>query len=213
MVESHRRIPAAKDAINSNGAHRHVEAALGAPPGQVSGSTSSKQTQPMTLTSDDNNNNSAAWFLSQALDNQATIAETYHDNPPMSANDVPYDHNMEAKVNQILASTAHHLSAGSGQIGIFPHRFVSRGRDRKSPGFNMLSLSEHVWGIFMIMKQCHLCNDIKPYLYKHIHDIIEDTCSFDWATAVRPWSEEVFSQVAENRLKWSDKAAIQMLRM
>lgn len=77
----------------------------------------------------------------------------------------------------------------------------------------MLSVSEHVWGIFMIMKQCQAASDIKPYLYKHIHDIIEDTCSFDWAAAVRPWSEEVFSQVAENRLKWSDKAAIQMLRM
>lgn len=131
----------------------------------------------------------------------------------MSANAISYDHNMEAKVNQILASTAHHLASGPGKAGLFPHRFVSRGRDRKRPGFNMLSLSEHVWGIFMIMKDCKPPCNIKPFLYKHIHDIIEDTCSFDWATAVRPWSEEVFSQVAENRIRWSDKAAIQMLRM
>lgn len=65
----------------------------------------------------------------------------------------------------------------------------------------------------MIMKDCKPPSNIKPYLYKHIHDKIEGTCSFDWATAIRPWSEEVFSQVAENRIKWSDKATIQMLRM
>lgn len=42
---------------------------------------------------------------------------------------------------------------------------------------------------------------------------MEDTCSFDWATAVRPWSEEVFSQVAQGRLSWASTPAIQMLRM
>lgn len=68
-------------------------------------------------------------------------------------------------------------------------------------------------GYFHDNEDCKPPSTIKPYLYKHIHDIIEDTCSFDWATAVRLWSEEVFSQVAENRIKWSDKAAIQMLRM
>lgn len=31
--------------------------------------------------------------------------------------------------------------------------------------------------------------------------------------AVRPWSEEVFSQVDEGRLRWSDSSTIQMLRM
>lgn len=77
----------------------------------------------------------------------------------------------------------------------------------------MLSLPEHIWGIFMIMKDCKPPSNIKPFLYKQIHDIIEDACSFDWVTAVRPWSEEVFSQVAENRIQWSDKAAIQMLCM
>lgn len=197
------------DAINRNVTHRHVEAALGAPPIQVSGP---RKQDEVTFTPNDNTP-SAAWLLSQAIENQPGTVDGYTDNLPTSANLPTYDHNMEAKVNHILASTAHHLATGPGKIGLFPHRFVSRGRDRKRPGFNMLSLSEHIWGIFMIMKDCKPPNNIKPYLYKHIHDIIEDTCSFDWATAVRPWSEEVFSQVAENRIKWSDKADIQMLRM
>lgn len=116
------------------------------------------------LTSLQNNNNSAAWVLSQALDNPSPMPEVFNEVQPLSAVDVPYDHNMEAKVNQILASTAHHLAAGLGKLGLFPHRFVSRGRERKRPGFNMLSLPEHIWGIFMIMKQCQPQNDIKLYL-------------------------------------------------
>lgn len=116
-------------------------------------------------------------------------------------------------MNQILGTTAHHLAAAPGKKGLFPYRYVSRGPDRKRPAFNMLSLSEHVWGIFMIMREKKISPDTKVSLYKHVQNIIEDTCSFDWATAVWPWSEEIFSQVDEGRLRWSDSADIQMLRM
>lgn len=65
----------------------------------------------------------------------------------------------------------------------------------------------------MIIQEKKVPNDIKPCLYKHIQNIIEDTCTFDWPTAVRPWSEEIFSQVDEGRLSWHDTPTIQMLRM
>lgn len=65
----------------------------------------------------------------------------------------------------------------------------------------------------MIMRDKKLSDDLKPLLYKHIQDIVEDTCAFDWPTAVWPWSEEVFSQVDEGRLSWTDTLNIQMLRM
>lgn len=52
----------------------------------------------------------------------------------------------------------------------------------------------------------------KPALLHHIQEVAED---YDWATAVRPWSEEIFSLVAENRLPegWLDVGKIQLLRM
>lgn len=108
---------------------------------------------------------------------------------------------------------AHQLAAVPGKLSLFPNKYVSRGPDRTQPAFNTLSLSEHIWGIFMIIREKRVPADIKPKLYKHIQDIIEDLCSFDWATAIRPWSEEIFSQVDQGRIQWSDTATIQMLRM
>lgn len=112
-IDLHPRTTAAMNATSNNGICPNVEAALEAPPFQVSGTTSqvsgsTKQPDDSTLTPNENNNNSAAWILSQALDNNSAIGEAYQDILPISANDVPYDHNMEVKVNQILASTAHH---------------------------------------------------------------------------------------------------------
>lgn len=179
-----------------------------------------------TLTSGNNNEPSPAWLISQALGSQSTAPMACNIPPvsrqtiatappclPTSATPFNYDQEMEAKVNHILSSTAHTLAAGPGKTGFFPHRYVSRGPDRKRPTFNMLSLSEHVWGIFMLIKEKKVPAQMKPSLYKHIQDIIEDTCMYDWATAVRPWSEEVFSQVDEGRLEWADSSSIQMLRM
>lgn len=170
------------------------------------------------LTSNVNNDNdvSPAWIISQAFQPNHAPANGPNNLSsafPISAGECNYDEEMEAKVNHILASTAHHLAAAPGKNSLFPHRFVSRGPDRRKPAFNTLTLSEHVWGIFMIMRENKVPASIKPLLYKHIQNIIEDSCSFDWATAVRPWSEEVFSQVDEGRLQWDDNASIQMPRM
>lgn len=43
-------------------------------------------------------------------------------------------------------------------------------------------------------------DEIKPELYNHVEDILEDACTYDWPKAVRKWSEQVFNMIAHNRL-------------
>lgn len=52
-------------------------------------------------------------------------------------------------------------------------------------------------------------------LNAHVDEILDDCRSYEWESAVRPWSEEVFSLIAEGRLPrgWDDVHRIQMLRM
>lgn len=56
--------------------------------------------------------------------------------------------------------------------------------------------------------------DIKPALLDHIEQICDDCREYDWPSAVRRWSEEVFSLIAEKRLErgWHATNTIQMLR-
>lgn len=154
-----------------------------------------------------------SWIIGQAI----AAPQSQHLPPPplpTSANELNHDDDIQARVSHILASTADHLSANSnsGKMA-FPHKFVQRGPDRRHPAFNTLSLSEHCFGIFMMIRDHRISSSVKPLLYNHIQEIMEDACSFDWPTAVRPWSEEVFSQVAQGRLSWASTPAIQMLRM
>lgn len=196
---------------NSQSLPQHQPASRRTPP-QLD-LTSRIGNEATALTHNNNSEASPAWIISQALASKQGPNLSVPPPQPTSATGFQYDEEMEAKVNHILTSTAHQLAAGAGKNGIFPHKHVSRGPDRKRPTFNMLSLSEHVWGIFMIIKEKKIPNDIKPCLYNHIQNIMEDTCVFDWPTAVRPWSEEIFSQVDEGRLSWHDVPTIQMLRM
>lgn len=80
---------------------------------------------------------------------------------------------------------------------------------------NSLSISDHCWAIFRIIKDDSVPSEIKPYLVTHIDQVLEDTRNYSWAGAVRPWSNEVFSQVAEGRLSngWASTHEIQLLRI
>lgn len=57
--------------------------------------------------------------------------------------------------------------------------------------------------------------NIKPYLYSHMEELVEDAADFDWQTAVRPWSEQIFTLIVEGRIHdgWANHQKIQMLRM
>lgn len=117
-------------------------------------------------------------------------------------------------VRNILASTAHQLTSGNAKPGIYPHKLVFRGPEKKRIPLNNVSLAEHLWGILCIVKDPKVDPRIKPCLLAHLEDVIEDACDFQWP-AVRRWSEETFSLIAENRIPngWYAVNRIQLLRV
>lgn len=80
---------------------------------------------------------------------------------------------------------------------------------------NSLSVSDHCWAIFRMVRDESVPAQIKPHLVTHIEQVLEDSRSYNWASAVRPWSNEVFSRVAEGRLSdgWASYNEIQLLRI
>lgn len=121
---------------------------------------------------------------------------------------------VERRVQDILASTASTLSRGNVKPGAYPFKYVLRGHERLKVSINSVSLSEHLWGLVCMIRDPKIDPSIRPYLYSHLLEVIEDTCDFDWE-CVRRWSEEVFTLIAENRLLggWSSVSRIQMLRV
>lgn len=166
---------------------------------------------PVSASAQDVNKPETSWIITQALADPQGQHRLLPPPLPTSAHQLEHDDDLEARVSHILSSTAHHLSTNTGKMALFPHKFIQRGPERKQPAFNTLSLSEHVFGVFMMIRDDRIPPPVKPRLYNHIQEIMEDTCH--WATAVRLWSEEVFSQVAQGRLSWASTPAIQMLRM
>lgn len=134
---------------------------------------------------------------------------------PMSARVFYNDDNLDAHVQNIIASSASTIAHGNVKMGFFPSKYVLRGHEKKRATINSLTISEHCWGIFRMIHDEEVQADIKPNLLIHIEQILEDTQEYDWQTAVRPWSIKVFSRIAEGRIfgGWSAKTEIQNLRM
>lgn len=134
---------------------------------------------------------------------------------PLASTDMIYNDEIDARVHQILASSASNLSKGTSLQGFFPFKYIKRGRDKICASINSVTALEHLWGIFAMFKDPSVPASIKPALLTHVDEILDDCRSYDWEAAVRPWSEEVFSLIAEGRLPrgWDDVHGIQMLRM
>lgn len=128
---------------------------------------------------------------------------------------MPADPQLEAQVQNVLLNTASHLAKGNVPSGFYPHKYVRRGPEKKHMGLNTLTTVEYIGGIFKMIKDPAVPANIKPYLYSHMEELVEDAADYDWQTAVRPWSEEIFTLIAEGRLAegWADHSKIQMLRM
>lgn len=121
---------------------------------------------------------------------------------------------VQAQVNSILLNTATPMSKGN-KVKNFPFEYVLRGEEKRHTSMNSLTLPEHIWGIFALIKDPNTSNNIKPHLLHHIDEIVEDCREYDWPSAVRRWSEECFSLVAEGRLPngWLSTGRIQLLRV
>lgn len=132
---------------------------------------------------------------------------------PMSTRDLPYDPEVGEQVKHILETTATHLSTENSKPGFFPHKYIFRGPDKHRATINSLSLQEHLWAIFRMLRDDRVPAADKPFLHSHIEEILEDTRDYEWDSAVRKWSDEIFSLVSEGRLKWDQVSKIQLLRM
>lgn len=134
---------------------------------------------------------------------------------PLSTAQMPNDPSLEAQVHQVLLNTASNIAKGNQNNGFYPHKYVDRGPEKKKLGLNSLTVLEYLHGILRMIKDSIVPSNIKPYIYAHLEEVIEDAREYDWATAVRPWSEEIFTLIAEGRLPegWANQNKIQMLRM
>lgn len=151
----------------------------------------------------------AAWLLNSA--------EMIPPPPPKptSIAELPASTSLQAQVNSIIENTPSLLSKPTSKVKNFPYEYVKRGKDKRLTAMNTLSLAEHIWGIFAMIHDHATQDKYKPALLRHIEEVVEDCRDYDWASAVRPWSEEIFSLVMENRLPngWLDVGHIQLLRM
>lgn len=152
------------------------------------------------------NNNIATWLTDEIQQHQPA------QHLPLSNRDFRDHDALDNQVQQILASTAHHLSKGNRNDKNFPCKYIIKGPERKPANLNTVTLQEHLWGISRMIRDPVVQTDIKPLLYVHLEEILEDSRDYDWQSAVRAWSEECFSQVEEKRLSWYDSAKIQSLR-
>lgn len=53
------------------------------------------------------------------------------------------------------------------------------GTELKKPSFNSLNLQEYAWAIICMTKDNSVPDDIKPKLYNHVEEILEDACTYD----------------------------------
>lgn len=188
---------------------------VGCPDGQGQGR---KQTPILGATSAQHANNnggaqgSTSWIIKQAT---ARGPGLFPQNLPTSITENRDDDGLDETVQKILADTAHQLARGSKKQDLFPHNYVFRGPELRKPSFNSLSLQEYAWAIIRMTKDVTVPDEIKPELYNHVEDILEDACTYDWPKAVRKWSEQVFNMIAHNRLPlgWKDTSRIQMMRL
>lgn len=153
------------------------------------------------------NNNIPGWIT----DEIQYIQPSAH-SLPLSNRDIRGNDTLDNQVQQILATTAHQLTKGTRVDKSFPCKYIIKGPERKPANVNTVSLQEHLWGISRMIRDPVVPQDIKPLLYVHLEEILEDSREYDWPSAVRAWSEECFSQVEEKRLSWHDSGKIQLLR-
>lgn len=152
------------------------------------------------------NKNWSTWLLDNVNMNPP---RTMQSSLPLSVKEVVTDDQLESKVHNILTNTATRIAKGNAKTGQFPFQYVQRGPEKRHATMNTVTLPEHIWGIVCMIKDPQVQQSFKPALLDHIEQVCEDCRDYDWPSAVRRWSEEVFSLVVQNRLDkgWLAKQA------
>lgn len=152
------------------------------------------------------------WLLERSVGLQPSFSSN---TLPLSVKDFMNDNVLDQRFKSILANATTNVSRGNVRHGLFPFKYVFRGDDLKCAPMNSLTISDHCWAIFRMIKDDSAQADIKPYLVTHIDQILEDTGDYSWPGAIRLWSNEVFSRVAEGRFSngWASTNEIQLLRI
>lgn len=160
----------------------------------------------------DKNKEMNQWLVNNVLPSKTVPSNT---RLPISARDMIGNDGLEQAANTILASAATNISRGNARQGLFPFKYIFRGDDIKCAPMNSLSVSDHCWAIMRMIRDESVPAEIKPHLITHVEQVLEDARSYNWATAVRQWSNEIFSRVAEGRLSdgWESYNEIQLLRI
>lgn len=171
-----------------------------------------QHSQQPDVISQEVNKNWGSWLVDNVNMNPPSGA---HPALPLSAKEIVMDDQLESKVHDILNNTATRIAKGNHKTGQFPFQYVQRGPEKRHATMNSLTLPEHIWGIICMIKDPQVPSAYKPPLLDHIEQICDDCRDYDWPSAVRRWSEEVFSLVSQNRLDkgWLAKHDIQMLRL
>lgn len=182
---------------------------------QVNGAEVMTQRNMPALTSSNQGNGvgkQQSWSATVLADGGLTVAN----NPPLplSMRDTDNNQDVQERVRQIMQSTATQMSKGTPKVNNFPYEYVRRGDEMKHASVNSVTLAEHIWGIMAMIKDRGISSAIKPALLEHVDEVVEDCMDYEW-TAVRRWSEEIFSLAAEGRLPagWQSTGKIQLLRM
>lgn len=103
----------------------------------------------------------------------------------ISTRDLAWDDDLDRRATATLSATLPNIAKGNhNKPWVFPFKYVYRGADMKRVIFNSVSLAEHLWGIFLIIRDNAVDNEVKPYLLVHMEQVLEDSCEDEWATAL-----------------------------
>lgn len=152
------------------------------------------------------------WLINKALPPQQSFIS---DNQPMSIRDFAQDDDLNDQVQAIINNSAANITRGNVRPGRFPFKYIVRGEEMRRPSPTSLTMSEHLWAVFRMIRDESVPSEIKPFLLSHIEQVLEDTRDYEWEGAVRSWSNEVFTRVADGRLPegWAATQEIRMLRL
>lgn len=93
----------------------------------------------------------------------------------MSIRDFGNDDDLTEQVQSIIANSAANITGGNVRQGRFPYKYIVRREEMRRPLPTSLTMSEHLWAVFRMIRDESVPSEIKPFLLSHIEQVLEDT--------------------------------------